>query len=426
MTTFWETKRDLIDTVRVMERRGVRIDTEFCNLMVNEADAQMGDLLQLTEGLNPMAPMQVSKYMVEELGLPILYNKKKLTPGMLNSDGSMKNPKHKRIPGDNRMYLSPTTDSKAMAKYEMMLEKVDDPMAGYILQYRGWSKAKSAFYGAYLKHLSPDGRLRPNYQHQKDEEEGGTLTGRLSCKDPNLQQIPKKSDKPWNGTVKKSFIGTEGYTLWEFDYAQLEFRIGAAYAKEMELIEAFNDPDRDVFTEASVSMGLGLTRQQTKTLFYSMQYGAGVPRIMDALGLDQRAAANVRDNYYSTYPGFKKVSERAAAYAKRDKRVQLWSGRYRHLSNPAAEAHKAFNSVVQGGAADIVERTMVRLYKEIDVPSRGECNMLLQVHDSVIFEIRNGMEDRYGAEIQGIMSDVNSMFNFGVDFRTSMEILGGK
>jgi DNA polymerase-1 len=120
----------------------------------------------------------------------------------------------------------------------------------------------------------------------------------------------------------------------------------------------------------------------------------------------------IRADYRSTYPGFVQVSTRASRLCKATGKVQLWSGRYRHFWSKKDDAHKAFNSVCQGGAADIVETVMVRLFDE--VYDHDECRILLTVHDSVVFEIKSDMVDIYTERIKEIMEDVRP--DFGVKF----------
>src|SRR6185437_5333306 len=148
-----------------------------------------------------------------------------------------------------------------------------------ILEYRGWSKTTSSNYRPYLALLSPDGRLRPNYKQH------GTLTGRLSCEMPNLQQIPREGSKRWNGQLKKCFITLDpDEMLLEFDYSQLELRLGAAYAKEESLIQVFRE-GRDIFQE--MAEALEMDRQSTKTMNYAIAYGAGVTRISNVLDISR-------------------------------------------------------------------------------------------------------------------------------------------
>jgi DNA polymerase-1 len=231
----------------------------------------------------------------------------------------------------------------------------------------------------------------------------GTVTGRLSCSEPNLQQVPKETDKAWNGKVKECFIAREGYTLLNADFSQLELRLGTAYAQEPTLKTVFEE-GRDIFTEMAAE--LGWERHVTKTFVYSVQYGAGVKRIMSAFGVTKQEAQRMLRRYRSTYPAFQGLADRCTATAEARGSIKLWSGRYRHFKYPS-EAYKAMNSVIQGGAADIVERVMVRCYRELDEPSNGDCMMLLQVHDSITFEVKTELVSEYLPRIKAIMEDVS-------------------
>lgn len=392
---YWPHKARLIEVVIEMEGRGVGIDVDFCNLMLSNADKAMAEH-QGYIGAKP-TNAELKKLLIDKLKLPVVKQSKKTG--------------------------QPSFDKEAMGIYEQLLEGRDDPVAQHVLAYRGWQKARSAFYGAYLTHLSPDGRLRPSYKHHKDEKEGGTLTGRLSCADPNLQQIPRVSDKPWNGSVKKAFRASEGYTLYEADYSQLELRLGTAYAKEPELMRVFAE-GRDIFTELAAQ--LGWLRHELKTFVYSTQYGAGKKRISDVFGVSQERALQLIHQYYEMFPGFKRVSQVAASECLTKRKAKLWSGRYRHFRSPKDDNHKAFNSVIQGGAADIVERVMVAVYDRVDQVSNGEVRMLLQVHDSIIFEIKNGLEGKWIPRILEVMEDVNNICeDFGVRFAVDCHQFGG-
>lgn len=390
----WDYKRRFINTVRAMERRGVRIDREYVEKQAKTARIHMDDYRDMLDDYNPQSSKAMNELLCEQLGLPKIMREKR---------------KKDKETGKWVNYHAQTFDREAMEEYEIMLDRLNSPKAEYILAYRGWSKAASAFYEAYLTHVSPDGRVRPTYHHHKDTE-GGTVTGRLSCSNPNLQQIPKESKKPWNGGVKRSFIGQDGYSLWEFDYEQLELRLGTAYAGEESLMQVFNE-DRDIFDEMAEE--LGFPRQQTKTFVYMTQYGAGTPKISRVMGVPETDAILLKDTYYSTYPGFRRINElvKKGVYAR--KKVKLWSGRYRHFVNAKDDAHKAFNSLIQGGSADIVERCMVHIFEQIDQQSNDEVRMLLTVHDSVWFEIKNGTEDKWLPEIERVMSDVGSLGDFG-------------
>jgi DNA polymerase-1 len=381
---YWQHKLKTIKVVQSMEQHGILIDVSLCERMSAVAEACMTDIVEILE-LNPASPKDMQTLLIDRLGLPIL----------------------KRSAKTNK----PSFDKEVMEQYDEILERQESTTARFILEYRGWQKSKSSNYDPYVQLLSPDGRLRPNYKLH------GTKTGRFSCAKPNLQQIPRISTKPWNGQMKKAFVADEGWELWEGDYSQLEFRLTAAISGEPHLLEIFADDSRDVFNE--IAPIISLVRQDTKTFIYATGYGAGINRIHHTLGVSKERAKFIRDMYWRNYPKIKLTSDQARFTALKYKKVKLWSGRYRHFMWPQSEAHKAFNSWVQGGAADIVERTMHRLYNEVESP---EVHMLLQVHDSVVFAIRTDVRDKILPEIKRIMEDIQP--TFGVRFKVDIHHWG--
>ena len=380
----WDEKQKLIRVLMHMRRRGIRVDQDLAGSMVATGEQRIKEIKSILD-CNPASNKDMYSLLIEQLGLPVL--KKSAKTG------------------------KPSFDKFAMEEYELLLDRMESPVAKLIKEFRGWQKAISASYKPYLELVDTDGRLRCSYKTH------GTVSGRLSCAEPNLQQIPKASDKPWNGRVKECFIAKDGYTLVEFDYSQLELRLGTAYANEPALKKVFAE-GRDIFDEMSAQ--LGMTRQDTKTLVYSMQYGAGEKRIMAAFGVTQPEAKAMRENYFSTFPRFKALSDTASENAARSGRVRMWSGRYRHFQYPS-ESYKALNSIIQGGAADIVERVMVRAFTQIDNP---ECELLLQVHDSLLWEIQTDKLDKYIPRIKSLMEDVEPK-DFDVRFAVEEKILGG-
>ena len=290
----------------------------------------------------------------------------------------------------NKKSGRPTLDKDAMERYEIILETRDDKTAQKVLEFRGWQKSVSSFYRPYQNFVDADGRIRTDFKPH------GTVTGRFSSSKPNLQQIPKESTKPWNGRVKECFMPEDGYELWEFDYSQLEFRLAASYAREPKLLDVFNNDGRDIFNE--MSEDLNLPRQMCKTLTYSIQYGAGVQRIMDVFGYSQSEARATIAKWYANYPGIRRVSDKAEADTRRNGKIELWSGRFRHFQYPKSEARKAFNSAIQGGAADIVKCSMNNVAKELP-----EVRQILQVHDALVFELPTGRVEEYKPQIMDIM-----------------------
>lgn len=385
----WAHKQKFTRLINRMEAIGIRVDTDFCDQMAEEGEIQQSEIRQrwakrYGRDLNPGSPKALSFLLREQLKLPVVLNHKTGRP---------------------------TFDKSAMEQYEQILELVNNPLAKEILAYRGWNKSVSSNYQAYIKHLSPDGRLRPHYKLV------GTKTGRLSCYEPNLQQIPRSGEQPWNGKMKQCFIPEDGYELIECDYSQLEFRLQAAVAREQSLLDIFADPTRDVFTE--MSRQLGWPRQHVKTFVYSTSYGAGAKRIAFVFGVSLEKARELIQFFYGLYPRLREASNKAAREAELRGKIQLWSGRYRHFRYPRDESHKALNSYIQGGAADIVERTMLRC-EDAGLNDGTQCRMLLQVHDSIVFEVAKSAKRDVVPTIQSVMSNVQP--DFGVVFKAEPKI----
>ena len=380
----WPHKQDLIRVLLSMKRHGVRIDTQLAQKYVEMGEVRMAQI-EKELGINPASPKQMKKLLIDDLELPVVKQSAKTG--------------------------APSFDKEAMLAYDSMLESLENPVAKLIKEFRGWQKAVSASYRPYIDLVDVDGRLRCSYRLH------GTATGRLSCAEPNLQQIPKSSDKKWNGKVKECFIAEDGYTLINADFSQLELRLATAYAGEEELKEVFNE-GRDIFTE--MSKQLGMSRQDTKTLVYSMQYGAGEQRLMNVFGVNKAKAKEIRQNYFDTYPHFRRLNERCTAKVEETGEIKIWSGRKRHFEH-RNDAYKAMNSLIQGGGADIVERIMVHCFKELE---GSECRMLLQVHDSITFEVKESVVPQYVEKIRTLMEDVNAVtgdVQFDVRFAVEVE-----
>lgn len=382
LVDYWKKiEQPTITLLSEMRRMGVRVNVEYCAEMQAIGEARMAEL-ESELGGKASSPKFLGKLLNEELGLPVL----------LNKEGKV------------------SFDKETMKRYEQRITALSAgdadraTLASRILEYRGWQKAVSGYYTPYQRFVSSDGRLRASYNIT------GTRTGRFSCSDPNLQQIPKESDKEWSKGVKSALIAESGYTLWELDYSQLEFRLAAAASKEESLCDIFMDPERDIFTE--MSKVLGMVRQDTKTLNYSIQYGAGTPRVMDAFNIGEDRARSIIDNYYRQYPNLRAASKYFGQLARGKGYVEIWSGRRRHFRNPSREFYKAFNSYIQGGAADLVKLAMVEARREV---CNDECRLLLQVHDSLVLEIKNGMEDYYLPQIREIMIRHSDYFGVRLD-----------
>lgn len=383
-TDLWhDVECKFIWVVADMIELGIKIDLEFC---VREMIKGQNIMEQMRKELyiNPGSPIGLESLLIKQLGLPVV----ELTPGG-----------------------KPSFNKTAMKQYEEMLEFHNDDRAKKILRYRGWQKTVSSNYKAYCDLRDANNVLHPGYKIH------GTETGRMSCEKPNLQQIPKASAKEWNGNLKKAFIPRDGYELWEFDYSQLEFRLTCAYAEQQVLLEVFNDESRDIFSEMAQQMGW--ERQNVKTLVYLILFGGGANRAKSAFGLKTiEEGKELVEEFHRMYPGIRKVSRQAQNLATARGYVKYWTGRRRHFPR-GSKYYRAFNSIIQGGEAEIVKRAMIKLAETVCDES---CRMVLQVHDSIVFEIAMGHADKYRPKIIEAMEDVE--YNFGVDFRVDYKQWG--
>jgi DNA polymerase-1 len=374
MTTLWETESDFIRLMALIKQRGIKINVPFSQAKAIEGTKILNGIRE-SLGWNPGSSDQIAKYLIDDLGLPVL----------------------KRTPAGKACM-----DKDTLNEYELYLEAQSDATARQVLEYRGWQKTVTSNYQAYLDLMDENQILHPNYKVH------GTRTGRLSCEKPNLQQIPRNSAKPWNGEVKKAFIAREpGLRLYSFDFKQVEFRLAAAYAQETELLEIFNS-GADIFTE--MSQRLQRPRHQIKTFVYSTLYGAGKDKVALVLGMPRAESDEFYDEYHGTWPGFKQVSQKATTLASNQGYIEYWSGRRRHLNR--GEAHKAFNAVIQGGAFEIIKRRMLTL---MDQP------IILQVHDDVTVEGDDNLDLDL---IKKKLEDVPEAKDFGVKFAVDMKVWG--
>jgi DNA polymerase-1 len=388
----WDWEQAFVrDVMGPMIDLGVKIDPEFCVRKILKGQAIMEECKKEL-GYRTIGPKALEELLIQKMGLPIV----KTTPTG-----------------------KPCFNKEAMAEYDALLEKSNDKTAQTILRYRGWQKSISANYSAYLEFADENGVLHPGYKLH------GTKTGRLSCEKPALQQIPKSSEKEWNGDLKQAFVPRKGYKLWTVDYSQLQFRMTCSYAEQEDLIEIFNDRLRDIFTEMASHMGW--LRANVKTLVYLILFGGGAKRARDAFSLSTIEEGGVLVNeFHSTYPGIKKVSRKAQRAAETQGYIRYWTGRRRHFPKDS-KFYQALNSAIQGGEAEIMKRAMVLLMREV---CNEECRMVLQIHDELAFEIAEGKETHYLNRIQEVMERVPNDFckftgNY-VDFATQAKPWGDK
>jgi DNA polymerase-1 len=295
-----------------------------------------------------------------------------------------------------RMMLPPTKKTKT--GYSTDVEtlnslKYDYPIADLLLQYRQLTKLKSTYIDALPKLINPNtGRLHTTFNQY------GANTGRLSSTDPNLQNIPVRSDL--GKEIRKAFIpGHKGWKLISADYSQIELRIMAYFSQDKNLIGAFqNDADIHAATAAilndiSIDEVNADQRRVAKTVNFGIMYGLGSFGLSQRLGISRKESQEIIKNYFEKYPGIKEYMDTTIANAESKGYAETLCGRRRYFpeinsSNKnikAAAQRAAINMPIQGSASDMIKIAMLKTYNAIK-QNKLQAKMLLQVHDELVFE----------------------------------------
>lgn len=349
--------------VTLMEHRGMQIDVNIINQYQTEAEQHIKesqDALTRKAGfeLNPNSPKKVCQF----LG---------------------------------------TTTSNA-EQLQILLDAGGEgaEKAKLIQEARGWKSVDSRYYTPYKELMDNDHVLHCSLNLI------GTYTGRLSCSNPNLQAVAKATEV---FKVKDVFIARPGMTLIQADYKQAEMRLVTHYTQDKimrELIES------DADLHSATAERLGIPRNAAKRINFSVIYGIGYKHLAESLRVDLNTARDYLDKYHSLYPGFRKLLSYCEDYAKENGYIKMWTGRIRHFNTPNADPHNAMSNLIQGGVAEIVRVAISRLFPA--VTDLGGY-MLLQVHDSVIFEIPDENLAVALPTIKTIMEDFDFVPRVGVD-----------
>lgn len=272
--------------------------------------------------------------------------------------------------------------------------------AKLVQEARGWLSVDSRYYTPYLAAMDANNTLHCSLNLI------GTISGRLSCSNPNLQAVAKHTDV---FKVKDVFVARPGFTMIQADYKQAEMRLVTHYTKDpimKELIE------QDADLHSATAERLGIPRNAAKRINFSVIYGIGYKKLAENLRVEQSVAKDYLDKYHALYPGFRKLMYQCEDYAKAKGEIRMWTGRTRHFNVPEADPHKAMSNLIQGGVAEIVRVAISRLYPAI---SDLGGYMLLQVHDSVTFEVPDEHLNEALPTIKTIMEDFDFVPRVGVD-----------
>jgi len=361
----WEVDQEFMKLLVCLEEAGLRIDRPAAQQLSEQAKDRMDQIRQLLP-FDPSKDLQaIDRFYSEQpkgLGL---------------------------VPLKQTRGGRPSVDEAALAG-------VNHPEAGLLLEYRGLQKAKSTWFDGFLAKADADGYLHPTFKQH------GTLTHRLSAENPNPQQIPR------DGQVKGLFMPDEGCDLIEFDYRTIEFRLGAVYADVKSLLEVFRN-DGDLHQE--VADRLGIVRPTAKNVNFTIIYLGGVEVLVNKYRIPRKEAQRIISDYRRIYPEIFAFAKRCQDLAERRGWIRYWDGRLRIFKHKW-ECKDAWNSLLQGGAFQIIKRSMLELQKEgIDIRN--------QVHDAIWVNVPKGYDLTI---IEKIMVDWTEP-QFGIPFTVESKVL---
>jgi DNA polymerase-1 len=384
MVSVYETmERPLAPVLVAMEKRGIPVDrAELARLSADFA-TRMSTLEVEIQGLagHPFtiaSPKQLGEVLFGEMGLP----------------GGKK------------------TKTGAYATGADILEDLaaqGHDLPARVLDWRQLAKLKSTYADALVKQINPEtGRVHTSYAMS------GAATGRLSSTDPNLQNIPVRSEE--GRKIRRAFVPEAGHVLMSTDYSQIELRLLAHTAGIDALVDAFQaGADIHAMTAAQVfgveQEGMDpFMRRRAKAINFGIIYGISAFGLARQLGIPQGEAKAYIKTYFERYPGIRDYMEDTKAFARANGYVETIFGRRCHVrgigeQNPARRGfaeRQAINAPLQGSAADIVKRAMIRIQPALDEANLA-ARMLLQVHDELIFEVPEAEVDETAAVVKRVM-----------------------
>ena len=380
VTTVYETlERPLVPVLAQMEMAGILVDRDTLSRMSNafaQKMAALEDEIQTLAGrpFNVGSPKQLGEILFDEMGL----------------QGGVK--------GKTGAYATGADVLEDLA--------TEHELPGRVLDWRQLAKLKSTYTDALQDHINPGtGRVHTSYSLV------GAVTGRLSSTDPNLQNIPVRSDE--GRRIREAFIAPKGRVIVSLDYSQIELRILAHVADIPALKQAFKD-GIDIHAMTAAEMfgvpveGMDpMIRRQAKAINFGVIYGISGFGLARNLRIPRAEAQGFIDRYFERFPGIREYMDATIQFAKDKGYVQTLFGRRIHTpeinaKGPAAGFAKraAINAPIQGTAADIIRRAMVRMPDAIrDIDAK----MLLQVHDELLFEVHEDAVDALIAAARAIM-----------------------
>lgn len=386
VATVYDTiERPLVPVIAAIEEAGITVDTRMLAQLSGEFAGKLtvleGEVKQLAGGaeFSIASPKQLGEVLFDKLQLP----------------GGKK--------GKTGAY---STDAET-------LEGLEHPIAAKVLEWRQFAKLKSTYTDALAEYISPrDGRVHTSFSMAV------TTTGRLSSSDPNLQNIPIRTEE--GKRIRSAFIAAEGCRLISADYSQIELRLLAHMADIPVLREAFRNGTDIHAVTASQMFGVpvgevtGELRRRAKTINFGIIYGISAHGLATRLGIGRAEAAEYIGRYFEQYPGIREYMDRTIEFARAHGYVKTLYGRKVHVKDINAKngslrqfsERAAINAPLQGTAADIIKRAMIA----VDAALQGtNARMLLQVHDELLVEAPAAEAEALAPHLKRTMEQVAAL-----------------
>ncbi|MHB8860508.1 MAG: DNA polymerase [Minisyncoccota bacterium] len=381
-------EKPLIPVIRKMEERGILIDT---GVLADLAKEYRTELERIEKNIYRDAGHEFNVSSPKQLG-EVLFDELKLIPE-----------KQKKTAGGAR------------STRESELEKIRDahPIVSDILEYRELKKLLSTYIENLPAMLDAEHRLHAEFLQT------GTTTGRMASQNPNLQNIPIHSER--GRAIRHAFVASEGFTLLALDYSQVELRLAAILSGDENLCDIFRK-GRDVHAEVAARV-FGVApeavdpemRRRAKVINFGILYGMGVNALRQQLGSTTAEAHQYLENYFSTFKTLSDYLESTKGFARTHGYTETLFGRRRQfpemkssLPYVRAQAERmAINAPIQGSEADIIKLAMTRVDEMFEkAGASADAFLLLQVHDELVYEVREERVVDLGANIQKIMESV--------------------
>ena len=370
-----------IETLLKMEAEGIEVDTGFLEKFLIEVKETLAHLTKSIYALaesefNINSTQQLGKILFEKLGLPV---GKKTKTGY-------------------------STDEKVLHSL-----KDKHAIIPKLLEYREVHKLYSTYIDPLLKLANEDEQHRIHTSFVQT----GTATGRLSSKNPNLQNIPTRT--PLGAKIRRGFVAGEGKKLIGIDYSQMELRLLAHFSKDSVLVDAFMH-DKDIHLQTAIVLfgeaEAKAKRSIAKTVNFGLLYGMGQKKLSDTLGITTKEAKEIIEKYFASFPTVKSYFRSIVDSSKEKGYIETLLGRRRYFdyenATPmyrAAYERESVNSVFQGSVSDIIKLSMNKIHVTIN-EEKIDAKMLLQIHDELIFEVDENIADKLGERFRKIMDSI--------------------